>query len=207
MATKNVKASAKVKATRKYGRVTGANQRLLASVKEALQSVLDEHNERTSYRKQAAAMAGTVYGAAQSCVSTVYDWLAGAYEFFVALANKFVAICRQLLSDCLAVIKRTGAYLYATGASVMRSTTETTAHMLKRALTFCEKNAADAGVVMVVAAVAALAASAPAAALSISKVALAAAGVVCAVPIVRSFLRTAEEHSKQGRAAMAGASA
>ena len=207
MATKNVKASAKVKATRKYGRVTGANKRLLTSVKDALQSVLDEHAERNSFRKKAADTAATVYGAATSCVTTVYNWLANAYEFFVDMARQFVAICRQLLSDCVAVIKATGGYIYATGANVMRRTTETTAHMLKRAISFCEKNEADAGAVMIVAAVAALAASAPAAALTISKLALAAAGVVCAVPIVRSFLRTAEEHSKKGRAAMALAGA
>lgn len=203
MATKNMKASAKVRSRSVVGRVTSSNRKLLASVKEALQSVLDEHAEKNSVRQQARAAAGTVYSAATSCVTAVYDWLASAYEFFVALARQFVALCQQLLAQCLATVRAFSGRVYAAAGQVA----ETTAGMLQRALGWCEKHSNDAAAVMVVAAVACLAASSPAAAMTISKLALAAAGVVCATPIVRSFLRTAEIHRAGAKAALAGASA
>lgn len=203
MATKNVKASAKVRSSKVVGGVTSANRRLLASVKEALQSVLDEHAEKQSLKRKAGEVAGTAYGAVTSSVAAVYDWIASAYEFFVALAKQFVALCQQLLDQCLATIRAFAGRVYAAAGRVA----ETTAGMLQRALGWCEKHSDDAAAVMVVAAVACLAASAPAAAMTISKLALAAAGVVCATPIVRSFLRTAEIHRDGAKAALAGASA
>jgi len=202
MAVKNMKASA-VRARTVVGGVTSSNRKLLAAVKEALQSVLDEHTEKQSFKRKASDMATTVYDAATSCVTAVANWIANAYEFFVALAKQFVALCQQLLAQCVATVKAFSGRVYAAGARVA----ETTAGMLQRALGWCERHSDDAAAVLVVAAVACLAASAPAAAMTISRLAMAAAGIVFAAPIVRSLLRTAEIHRDGAAAVMAGASA
>lgn len=177
-------------------------EKLIGAVRDALQSVLDEHTEKHSARRKATVAANTAYHYAAGAVGRVYNWIASTYEFFVGLAKQFVALCKKLLASCLAAADTAAKYSYSTGASMVKSTNESAAHMLKRALNFCERNQTDAFAVVVVASVAALAATAPASALGIAKLAMAAGAVVFAVPIVRSFINVAREHAKIGRMVM-----
>lgn len=196
--------SSKVSATsaKRVLRKRAQAEKLIGAVKDALQSVLDEHVEKRSVTRKAQVAASTAYGYAAGAVGRVYNWIASTYEFFVGLAKQFVALCKKLLASCVAGAQSAAKYCYSTGASLVKSTNESAAHMLKRALSFCERNQSDAFAVVVIASVAALAATAPAAALSISKLAMAAGAVVFATPIVRSFIRTAREHAAIGRLAM-----